>query len=346
MNLVAPTRTFRPRHDLIFRPIRREDVGAISTLYRRCFGIDPSQAYIRWRYLDTPLGVTPTMLAFDRDDCIGSYGVWPTKLLLSGTRVAGGQAIDSMTHPDYRGRGLFVELGEHCYEVLQQLGIRVLYGFPNESAYPGRIRRLNWDHVDDIHHWVRPLWVAGASPFGRLVAAGSLLWRPTSVAGDLRIETAAAPEAEGVAALLRACEETHDLCRVERSPEWLAWRYHPASGRDYRWIACYAERELAGFCVWRFDATTRRASIAELAGHPQALATLLSAVLTMAYRLQVRIIDIFTNDPKMLRLMRSAGFVRRSSERFMVRSLTGMTLPANVHWRAAWRIFGGDFDAF
>lgn len=345
MNILVPARTTRPEQDLVVRPIRREDAGALSRLYRLCFGTEPSAAYLRWRYFDTPTGVTPTMAAFDGELCVGSYGIWPTGLLLNGRRVAGAQAIDSMTHPDYRGKGLFVELGEHCYQVLQQLGIRVLYGFPNESAFPGRLRRLNWDHVCDVHHWVRPLWVAGTSPFGRLVATGSMAWQPRAAGREPRIETTV-PDILAISALLREIEERRDLCRVERGVDWLAWRYHPASGRDYQWCACYDGDALIGFCVWRHDSPTHRVSIAELAGTPPALATLLRAVLRVAYRLQVRLVDVFGNMPELVPLLRSAGFVQRSGERFMVRGLTGATLPANIHWSGAWRIFGGDFDAF
>src|SRR5262249_24336557 len=116
-------------HHLVFRPITKADVDVVADLYFRCFGVRRPPAYIRWRYLETPTGLTPTMLAFDKGECVGCYALWPTGLLLDGRHVAGGQAIDSMTHPDYRGRGLFVEVAERCYDNLRQLGYQVLYGF-------------------------------------------------------------------------------------------------------------------------------------------------------------------------------------------------------------------------
>jgi hypothetical protein len=320
-------------HHLVFRPITQADVDAVAELYFLCFGVRLSAAYIRWRYLDTPTGLTPTMLAFDREVCVGCYALWPTGLLLDGKPVAGGQAIDSMTHPDLRGRGLFVEVAERCYDHLRQLGYQVLYGFPNDSAYSVRVRRLNWDHVTDIHHWARPLWLLDPPQVGRLIATVSLLWPLPASAGGFRIETVR-PDSEAVAVLLEG-EETKNVCRVQRSAEWLAWRYHVDGGRDYRWIAVYAGDTLKCFAVWRFDPASRRALLSELVGHPAAFPAALKCVLSAAHACRARVLSAFTNDERLISLLVSSGFIRRSPERFMVRSLTGSTLPANIHVAAA-----------
>ena len=344
MTIVSRIQALPTWHHLVFRPITAADVDAVAALYFLCFGVRPSAAYVRWRYLDTPTGLTPTMLAFDRGTCVGCYALWPTGLLLDGRHVSGGQAIDSMTHPDYRGRGLFVEVAERCYEHLRPLGYQVLYGFPNDSAYSVRVRRLNWDHVTDIHHWARPLWLFDPPPVGRMIAAASLLWPLPASAEGLRVETKR-PDSEAMAVVLES-EETRNVCRVQRTAEWLTWRYHPDSGRDYRWIAVYAGDALRCFAVWRFDPVSRRALLAELVGHSAAFPAALKSALSSAHACRARVLNAFTNDQRLVPLLKSSGFIRRSSERFMVRSLTGSTLPANIHLAAAWRMFGGDFDAF
>jgi GNAT superfamily N-acetyltransferase len=331
-------------HHLVFRLITKADVDAVAELYFLCFGVRPPPTYIRWRYLETPTGLTPTMLAFDQGICVGCYALWPTGLLLDGRPISGGQAIDSMTHPDYRGRGLFVEVAEHCYDDLRKLGYQVLYGFPNDAAYSVRVRRLNWHHVTDIHHWARPLWLLDPPQVGGLIAAASLLWPLPAAASGLRIETVR-PDSEAIAVLLDSAE-TKSICRVQRSAEWLAWRYHADSGGDYRWIAVYAGDALRCFAVWRFDPVSRRALLGELVGHPQSFPAGLRSALSSAHACRARVLSAFTNDAGLVQLLRSSGFIRRSSERFMVRSLTGSTLPANIHLAATWRISGGDFDAF
>jgi Acetyltransferase (GNAT) domain len=345
MTVVSRISAFRRWDNFVFRPITMDDTETITAIYSLCFGIKPSEKYIRWRYLETLAGVSPTMLAFDKEICVGSYGVWPTKLLLDGKQILGAQAIDSMTHPQYRGRGIFVEVAERCYRVLNQHGYQVLYGFPNDSAYPGRIRRLNWDHVSDIHHWVRPIWFLGTSYLGGLTAATSLFRRSSATIHGLHALTQP-PDQDALAAMLRESVETRDICRVERSSQWFAWRYHADSGRNYQWISLYSGAVLKAVGIWRFDPVARRALLGELLGNPQTFPAVLNCALSAAYQCRASMLDVFTNDPELLPLLRSKGFIRRSAERFMVRSLTGMTLPANIHWPQAWRIFGGDFDFF
>jgi len=344
MTIVSRIQALPTWHHLVFRPITAANVDAVAALYFLCFGVRPSAAYIRWRYLDTPTGLTPTMLAFDQANCVGCYALWPTGLLLDGRQVSGGQAIDSMTHPDLRGRGLFVEVAERCYDNLRKLGYQVLYGFPNDNAYSVRVRRLNWDHVIDIYHWARPLWLLDPPQVGRLIAAASLLWPLPAAPRDLRIETIR-PDDEAIATLLES-EQTKNVCRVERTAEWLAWRYHIDSGRDYKWIAVYAGDVLKCFAVWDFDPVSRRAHLSELVGQSTCLPAALKYALAAAHACKARTLNAFTNDERLVSLLKSSGFIRRSLQRFMVRSLTGNTLPANIHLPAAWRMSGGDFDAF
>jgi GNAT superfamily N-acetyltransferase len=334
----------RPANDFVIRLIGKDDVSSFMSLYKLCFDDKSSEKYIRWRYFKTPVGTTPTVLAFDKDACVACYAVWPTPLLLSGKEVMGALGMDAMTHPDYRSQGLFVRLAEQCYGLLAERGYQVIYGYPGDLSYPGGTRRLNWDHVCEIPRWVRPLWFFGTSSLSGIGAATSLLWSSTA-AKDFRI----VPENPGpdmVAALVKRCGENKDICRLKRGPEWFAWRYHADSDRDYRWIAAYAGAELKGLAVWRFDPATRRVFLCELIGEPQSIRAVLENVLRAAYRQKARVLDFPTNDRALIPLLQSNGFVRRPGYRFVVRSLTGKTLPANIHMAEAWRLYGGDIDSF
>ena len=44
--------------------------------------------------------------------------------------------MDTMTHPDYQGQGVFTKLAKACYDITAIDGYRVLYGFPNPYSYP------------------------------------------------------------------------------------------------------------------------------------------------------------------------------------------------------------------
>ncbi|MDQ2803819.1 MAG: GNAT family N-acetyltransferase [Pseudomonadota bacterium] len=139
-----------PAASISMRRFEERDLQGVHLLGRRCFSKDQQMAGDAWRFTDTPAGVVPGMVAVDGDRIVASYTAWPATLYIGGEIVQGAQSRDTMTDPDYRGRGLFVKLASACYEMMQGLGYEVLYGFPNEQSYPGFVRRLNWTHIGDV----------------------------------------------------------------------------------------------------------------------------------------------------------------------------------------------------
>ena len=77
------------------------------------------------------------------------YGVIPTVLWHDKCTILAAQSADTMTHPDYRNRGLFTELANHTYALCKTEGIRLLFGFPNQNSLPGLINKLDW-HITEV----------------------------------------------------------------------------------------------------------------------------------------------------------------------------------------------------
>jgi GNAT superfamily N-acetyltransferase len=109
--VLAETQQAKP-DGLTIRPLEAGDLAAMSELFRAAFGLSRPASYEEWRYFRTPWGVTPGMVALDGERAIASYTVWPVWLDVGGRVVRGGQSMDTMTHPDYRGRGVFLRLAK------------------------------------------------------------------------------------------------------------------------------------------------------------------------------------------------------------------------------------------
>jgi hypothetical protein len=58
--------------------------------------------------------------------------------------VLAAQSADTMTHPHYRYKGLFVELANLTIQLCRDNGIELLFGFPNQNSLPGFINKLGW----------------------------------------------------------------------------------------------------------------------------------------------------------------------------------------------------------
>lgn len=81
------------------------------------------------------------------------YGVFPLPIRLGGNEVIAAQSGDTMTHPDHRGKGLFVSLAKATFELCKEMGVVFVFGYPNENSYPGFVKRLGWTHSYDMVGW-------------------------------------------------------------------------------------------------------------------------------------------------------------------------------------------------
>lgn len=78
------------------------------------------------------------------------YGVFPCMVYYNGNKFLAAQSGDTMTHKNHQGKGLFTMLAKKTYELAKAEGIHFVFGFPNENSFPGFVRKLQWEHFDDM----------------------------------------------------------------------------------------------------------------------------------------------------------------------------------------------------
>lgn len=120
------------------------DEYQILNLFREAFNEEESLDFWRWKFMQGPFGKGIIKLLFDGEMLIGHYAAIPMNVLIKNTIIRAICSIDSMTHPDYRGKSVFSHLAKKFYKECEQRGFRFVYGFPNQSIYPIRIRKLAW----------------------------------------------------------------------------------------------------------------------------------------------------------------------------------------------------------
>lgn len=79
------------------------------------------------------------------------YGVFPIVLSVDSKDIIVAQSGDTMTAPAHRGKGLFVTLAQKTYQLAEEEGIQLVFGFPNENSYPGFQKKLNWQFYDSMY---------------------------------------------------------------------------------------------------------------------------------------------------------------------------------------------------
>lgn len=325
------------------------DIPAMNALFTEVFGTERPLAHDQWKYGDDPFGPTLVVVAEDGNRVVGQYALWPTPLRLGAKVYLGAQSLDTMTHPDYQGQGMFTKLASVCYEAAARRDVVAVYGFPNASSYPGFIRRLNFHHAFGVRGWTRLLSPSKHPRIPRGVALlASVVARLLPAPGDaaLRIESGWPAEA-AIEPLLEYWQAEKGLCRVERSLAWWQYRCGASSGRSYQCVTAWRDSSLAGLAIWGSDPLSNypRGLLAELVFADRAAGrAVVSAAIHAARAAGCAVLNTATNDPAVIGVLRSRGFVGLRPVPFIIRQLTPQSLDANVHDPNAWRILGSDLD--
>jgi GNAT superfamily N-acetyltransferase len=142
--------------------VLRLDAGRIEhleALYSAVYGHQPPKDYFRKKYTTAYTGSEYAgYIAYNGDGIpIAYYGVIPCYLKYGDSVVLAAQSADTMTHPGFRYKGLFVELSNRCFELCRNEGIRILFGFPNQHSYHGAIHKLGWTMTETMDCFIIPV---------------------------------------------------------------------------------------------------------------------------------------------------------------------------------------------
>lgn len=93
-----------------------------------------TDSFRKW-YCNNPLGRVLSFGAFDGNKMVSNYACIPTQMMIEGKIVNGVHSMAVVTHPEYRGRGLFKELAARTYELAKDLGYEFVMGVSNANSF-------------------------------------------------------------------------------------------------------------------------------------------------------------------------------------------------------------------
>ena len=247
----APSfRVVRARRDgYRIRGYRPGDEVAILELFRDCFGTDLSLERWRWRYLDNPLGGPRISLAFaPGGELVCQYCAYPVRWrgLPPSVPAEGHQVGDTMTRRGARGVGrgptsVLARTSRHFYLTHCNGRVAFNYGFNTGNITKFSTRYVGARVVEDAPYRELP---AEARLGGR---------RRLGRRYELRRVGRSRPGAQfeagldaGFDALVERVGERYGLL-VERSAEYLRWRYLDCPDRGLELVAAWRRGRLAGW---------------------------------------------------------------------------------------------------
>ncbi len=201
--------------DFIVRDASDLDEDAIIDLLQRGMGpgaAPRTRAYWRWKHRAAPFGGSYLRVA-EADGRIVGLRAFLRWTWWSGRRpVPAVRAVDTVTHPDWRGHGVFTRLTLDLVERVSWDGVAFVYNTPGAASLPGYLK-MGWVSLGRLTPWMRPF----ARAFRSSLRAVTVL-RP---ARDL----IAAPGLDRLLERLGEEEDPRFTVRLDRP--YLAWRYQP-----------------------------------------------------------------------------------------------------------------------
>jgi GNAT superfamily N-acetyltransferase len=182
--------------DLTFRPALHEDLDRIVELMGLGFPAAHkfSRGFLQWQYYDNPAGPPLGCNIDDGGRLIGHLMGIPLNVRLHGAPAVVTLIMNVATHPDYRGRGLFLELVRRVGQMSAERGHVGVVGVANQQTERAYRTRLGFQNVAglDAHVELLPQRIdmaaalAGAD-FAHRWTDETLAWRLKNPANPLRI---------------------------------------------------------------------------------------------------------------------------------------------------------------
>jgi GNAT superfamily N-acetyltransferase len=113
-----------------------DDLASVAAMSGLVYGLSRSMDSVRWLYQQNPAGPCAYWLAQDHrtGEVVAMRPVFPWRLSVNGREVRAVQAGDAMTHPKYRGRGLFSTLVQTAWLDLKDNGVPFGFSFSNPGS--------------------------------------------------------------------------------------------------------------------------------------------------------------------------------------------------------------------
>jgi GNAT superfamily N-acetyltransferase len=218
------------------RPYSDKDELAVLELLDASLGGGPagsrSPAFFRWKHVSNPFGRSYAILAEHGDRVVGFRTFMRWRFVVDGTPVSAVRAVDTATHPDYQGQGIFRRLTLAAIDELRA-DTDLVFNTPNEQSLPGYLK-MGWQRVTDVSIQLR---IRRPLRFARGVRSLDELHAEVGTAPTVSAPTAASVLADGdaMAPLLPAARPGQ--LATDRSVDYLRWRYGEAPLLDYRAVA-------------------------------------------------------------------------------------------------------------
>ncbi len=208
-----------------------KDLPAIIDLLKVSLGegkVPKSETLWRWKHIANPFGPSPVLVAEESGKLVGVRAFmrwqWVTD---KGEILQALRAVDTATHPDFQGRGIFKKLTLQLVEECQGDGFHFIFNTPNEKSRRGYLK-MGWKEVGKI-----PVRIKLNRPFALL---NSILFkRKISTSSELG-HSKISEVLETVKDRIEYPQIASNTIKTKKDFQFLQWRYADCPIQEYHAI--------------------------------------------------------------------------------------------------------------
>ena len=197
------------------------DIPRIVELLKASLGdeLPVSEAIWKYKHHENPFGKSIVLLAEENGKLAGVRAFMRWKWQKGDEIYSCLRAVDTATHPDFRGRGIFKQLTLNAVEVAKDEGAHFVFNTPNDQSRPGYLK-MGWEISGRIKVGIRPSW--------------NSFWKLSEPTQDFHTSyISSQEELEALSADWNSALRSDLKLFTPKSPEYLNWRYEKNPLQSY-----------------------------------------------------------------------------------------------------------------
>ena len=199
---------------MLIREATEEDIPKILEVLKASLGETSSKKTKEvWRYkhVDNPFGKSLVLVAVENDEIIGVRALMRWKWQLGNQVFSAFRAVDTATHPEHQGKGIFKKLTLKAIDIAKEKGDDFIFNTPNTQSLPGYLK-MGWEKVDKLRI--------------RIVPANPLNWLNFKETGQYTINiNGSRDQMSNLIFKYNKFKTGDNKLFTLKSPEYLSWRY-------------------------------------------------------------------------------------------------------------------------
>jgi len=165
----------------------------------------------RYKHVENPFGKSLVLVAVENESIIGVRAFMSWQWQLGDQVFSTFRAVDTATHPEYQGKGVFKKLTLSALEIAKELGDDFIFNTPNSQSLPGYLK-MGWEEVDKLKI--------------RIFPTNPMNWLNIKQTGHYGINNNSSDsQIAGLISKYNNLKAKENKLFTLKSPEYLSWRY-------------------------------------------------------------------------------------------------------------------------